>query len=304
MATAQQIPAEREFLGLPRGDLAKIVVGGAVALVCGRLASFNPEQWIYLGIAAVFAVGLWLISRSRKMAVQSELHGANKKPYERMTTGNPWFRRVGFVLCTASFCAILFWYFFGPQLVPSASITNFEMSDIRYTYGSTYKGRIIVPNEFYDNDDDGPILATPCVLLTVCIGQFRTNSVIIESLDFQVKPIPFKTWQPRKGVYPLNAIIPYRFSATLKPGSPSVKARVVDDNGNPDQVFIPLDATRPFAVLHVQFDGITGLYDIVPIITITDGHGRNRTQVTYRSDGLWPAAGVLEFPGAEKLKRL
>jgi hypothetical protein len=65
-----------------------------------------------------------------------------------------------------------------------------------------------------------------------------------------------------------------------------------------------LDDKHPFVALHVQFDGTSGLYEIIPIITITDGHGRNRTKITYETDGVWPAVGIVDSPDAEKLRRL
>jgi hypothetical protein len=73
--------------------------------------------------------------------------------------------------------------------------------------------------------------------------------------------------------------------------------------GNPDVGTIRLDDKQPFALIHVQFDGTTGRYEVVPIVTVTDSFGRNRTKVRYESNGVWPAVGVLNFPDANKLGR-
>jgi hypothetical protein len=227
---AEANPTERKMLGITSGEFFKIfvsgAVGGAVALICSALTQLTPEQGLYLALGVIFLISLALILFRGKATAQSKIIGPDQKPYEH--TASPLLRRVGIVFCVLSLCAIGLWYRFGSTLVPLASITDFEMSDIRYTYGPVFKGRVIVPNEFYQKEEDGDcILATPCVLLTLAITDFRARTVQIQSLEFQVKPIPFKYWHPRKGVYPINAIVPNRFAATLEPKTETVKARIL-----------------------------------------------------------------------------
>lgn len=306
MADKTPAPTEPKHLGLTLGEWAKILMAPVVvAVIVGGLAHLTLEQLPYLAFAVLFIVGVAFIHvGTQKVTVQSDILATDNKPFERSTPRNPRLTRIGVFVCLTSTCAAGLWYLLDPQLVPLASITNFEMSDIQYTYGQNYKGRIIAPKDFYEHDDDDEsILATPCVLLTVSIGQLRTRSVVIQALEFEVKPIAFAYWRPRKGVYPHNAVVANRFSATVTANSTSVKARMLDDKGNPDVGTILLDDKQPFALIHVQFDGTTGLYEVVPIVTVTDSFDRNRTKVRYGSNGVWPAVGILNSPDAEKLQR-
>jgi hypothetical protein len=302
MADTTPTPPERKYFGVTGGDVLKIIIGAAVVLIVGKLAQFTLEQILYVAFAGLFIVGLVLIHRNRKVTVQATITGPDAKPYEYAKKRNRWFTCVGVSLCVGAFLAVALLYWLSPQVLPLARITNFQQSDISYRYGDKFKGRHIVPKDFWPPNEEESILATPCVLVTVSIGHFTTKPVRIEALEFQVKPIRFQCWSRRLGVYPTNALMANRFTATLAPNSSRVKARMLDENGNPDEGSVILDDKNPFALLHVEFDGVTGLYWVVPILTVSDGFGRNRTYVTYESDGIWPAIGILTFPDAEKLR--
>jgi hypothetical protein len=112
-------------------------------------------------------------------------------------------------------------YFYGYKLLPSASITRFEPSDIRHmTLGNGDYNAIQVPPSIAilqaNENRTQEVPASGAVILTVARQTgFRANRLRIESVMLVIEPVPFLQLRHQVSVIPRNVVMPTRFLAIL-----------------------------------------------------------------------------------------
>jgi len=250
---------------------------------------FTHEEQVFLFLMAAAFISAVLVYHRNLLVTQSTVLGPDDKPIVRPRFTSLWWERSGWALVVVSLGGSVFWYFVGPRLAPSASVTRLELSNITYTYGGFRNSRIVPVNSFYIATDDPKMLqeikATAYAKLTITRnGEFRTKALRIEAIEFQVVHVPFVEWERRLAANPQNVVLPIRCSAALGPRSSKVGAHLLDDKGDPTEGTIILDNDHKFAEIHATFTAAAGadvyeLYKISPIITTVDELGRNRTQL-------------------------
>ena len=265
---------------------------GAVAapILSAVLAFMSHEEWLFLsllGVAFVFTLVIFASYCFPNLLCQTSTILAPDG--EQIRTPLLQRRTLNAILVVALSCivAAFLWYRFGHEIIPSASITRLELSRIRYLYDGNKNSTQVPVNSFFIPTDNPEtlqdILATESALLTVTRnGEFRTRSLRIESIEFEIVHTPFVEWKRRLGIYPKNVVLPLRYSAEITPASKRVKAHMLDEKGNPTESTILLDNENKFAEIHVAFRTKVGAYDLYkirPIITTVDENGRNRTEL-------------------------
>src|SRR5204862_160107 len=108
-------------------------------------------------------------------------------------------RKAVFILLFVGVLGMAFWFFFRFYIFPTASITKFQPSNIRFYDEATnprFKSREYPARDYYlstlEPDVFEEITCHSAASMTVSRnGDFRTKSVRIESVEFRVEHIPF-----------------------------------------------------------------------------------------------------------------